>query len=227
MSGNGKKSVVELHNIHKEFTDPAGILHVLRGLSLFVQQEEIVLLMGPSGSGKTTTFQIAGCLMRATSGKLKIAGSDVSGLAEDQRLVVRRKHIGFVFQQFHLVGALSVYDNVALGLRFKRLPADRGKVMDLLEQLGIGQKAQKLPRYLSGGEKQRVAIARGLIGAPDILLADEPTSQLDSANALIVIELLRNAAQRTKTAVLVASHDLRLQSIANRILTIQDGVIRE
>ena len=219
--------VLRLENLRKEFPEPSGVLHVLRGLSLSLRRGEIVMLMGPSGSGKTTLLQIAGCLIRATEGRVEIAGRDIGQASEAQRLRVRRKHLGFVFQSFHLVDALTAYDNVALAQRLRRQPIQRNRILEMLDQLGIASKAKKLPRDLSGGEKQRIAIARGLIGSPDVLLADEPTSQLDSHSAEVVSELLRQAVRQYNPAVIVATHDPRLSSIADRQIRLENGVFHE
>ncbi len=218
---------LRLTDLHKEFAEPDGVLHVLRGLSLSLRRGEITMVMGPSGSGKTTLLQIAGCLIRATRGHVEIMGKDLSEASEAERLRSRRNHLGFVFQNFHLVGALTVFDNVALGLRLRRQPIDRDRVAAILDRLGIGPKARKLPRDLSGGEKQRTAIARGLVGTPDLLLADEPTSQLDSNSAEAVCRLLREAVDQYKPAVLLATHDPRIAEIADRLLTLERGTIRE
>src|SRR5262249_8934071 len=152
---------------------------------------EIVMVTGPSGSGKTTMLQIAGCLIRATSGCVEIGGSDMSTSSESQRLEARRRYPGFVFQSFHLPAPLPGAETVAVGLRLRRQPLDHGRVHEILETLGIGSKAWKYPRDLSGGERQRVAIARALVGSPDLILADEPTSQLDSNSAATVGKLLQ------------------------------------
>lgn len=219
--------VLRLIDLHKDFAEPDGVLHVLRGLSLSLRRGEITIIMGPSGSGKTTLLQIAGCLIRASRGHVEIMGKDLSEASEAERLKSRRNHLGFVFQNFHLVGALTVFENVALGLRLRRQPIDRDRVAVILDRLGIGPKAGKRPRDLSGGEKQRTAIARGLVGTPDLLLADEPTSQLDSNSAEAVCRLLREAVDRYKPAVLLATHDPRIAEIADRLLTLERGTIRE
>jgi putative ABC transport system ATP-binding protein len=227
MSNGNPDTVLRLEELHKEFPEPTGVLHVLRGISLSLRRGEIVMLMGPSGSGKTTLLQIAGCLIRATSGRVEIAGRDFGRARESERLRARRKHLGFVFQSFHLVDALSAYDNVALAQRLRRQPVQRKRILEILDRLGIASKARKLPRDLSGGEKQRIAIARGLIGSPDVLLADEPTSQLDSYSAEAVSELLRQAVRQYNPAVIVATHDPRLGSIADRQVHLVDGYFHE
>jgi putative ABC transport system ATP-binding protein len=149
----------------------------------------------------------------------------LSTSSEAERLEARRRYLGFVFQSFHLLAALPVAENVALGLRLRRQPIDQGRVHEMLETLGIGAKARKYPRELSGGERQRVAIARALVGAPDLILADEPTSQLDSNSAAAVGRLLQRAAHEFQTAVVVTTHDPRLGSIADRKVALEAGVL--
>jgi putative ABC transport system ATP-binding protein len=219
------QSVLQLSDLHKEYPEPSGVIQVLRGVDVDIRRGEIGVLMGPSGSGKTTMLQIAGCMTRPTSGRVIVAGNDLSTAGEDQRLEARRRHLGFVFQHFQLVDALSAYDNVALGLRLRRQPVKRKRVMAMLQTLGLGSKTHRRPGQLSGGEKQRVAIARALVGKPDVLLADEPTSALDSNSTETVAKLLRQAARRLNAAVLLATHDPRLTGIADRVLRLEKGKI--
>jgi putative ABC transport system ATP-binding protein len=226
MTTDGTPPVLRLNEVNKEFREPSGVLRVLNQVQLTVRRGEVVLLTGPSGSGKTTLLQIAGCLIRPTSGRVEIVGTDFSAAEEASRLQARRRHLGFVFQSFHLLAALTVFDNVALALRLRRQKIDKARVWSVLQMLGIGPKARKYPATLSGGEKQRVAVARALIGAPDLLLADEPTSQLDSNSAATVGELLRQAACDFNMAVLVATHDPRLGDIADRRVELKAGVLR-
>jgi putative ABC transport system ATP-binding protein len=219
--------VLRLGEVDKQYQEPQGMVQVLRKLKLTVRRGEIVMVTGPSGSGKTTMLQIAGCLIRPTSGSVEIAGREMSTKTESERLEARRQALGFVFQSFHLLAALPVAENVALALRLRRQPIDLGRVHEILETLGIGSKARKYPRELSGGERQRVAIARALVGAPDLILADEPTSQLDSNSAATVGRLLQRAAHEFQTAVVVTTHDPRLGSIADRKAALEAGVLHE
>jgi putative ABC transport system ATP-binding protein len=219
------QSILRLVDVDKEFAEPSGMLQVLRKVHLSVRHGEIVIITGPSGSGKTTLLQISGGLIRPTFGRVEIAGTELGQSGEAQRLEVRRKHLGFVFQSFHLLAALTVYENVALGLRLRRLPIDTARIDRLLDTLGIASKARKFPQHLSGGEKQRVAIARALVGTPDLLLADEPTSQLDSNSAEVVGQLLRQAAHEMNVAVIITTHDPRLGDVADRRVTIKSGVL--
>ena len=224
---NPGEIVLRLDDVDKEYREPQGALLVLNKLKLTVRRGEIVMVTGPSGSGKTTMLQIAGCLIRPTSGCVEIGGRDMSEALEHERLEARRRHLGFVFQSFHLLAALPVAENVALALRLRRQPIDLGRVHEILETLGIGSKARKYPRDLSGGERQRVAIARALVGAPDLILADEPTSQLDSNSAATVGRLLQQAAHEFQTAVVVTTHDPRLGSIADRRIALESGAFHD
>jgi ABC-type lipoprotein export system ATPase subunit len=225
MTTNG--TILELAGIEKAFVEPTGPLRVLGGLKMRVQRGEVVLLQGPSGSGKTTLLQIAGTMLRADAGTVCVAGEELNRASDTDRAEARRRHLGFVFQHFHLVEALSVRDNVSLGLRLKRQPIDSTRVMKMLNLLGIAGKANKLPFDLSGGEKQRAAFARALAPRPAVLFADEPTSQLDAHAAESLAALVLDATRQTNTAVVIATHDTRLHRIADRILTLQDGKLHE
>jgi ABC-type lipoprotein export system ATPase subunit len=219
--------ILSLSAVTKSYVEPAGRLQVLEGINLAVQPGEIVLLEGPSGSGKTTLLQIAGGLLRADGGRVDLVGQEINTAPEDERTAARRRHLGFVFQHFHLLEALDVHDNVALGLRFRRQPVDEATITRMLELLGLHGKARKLPNDLSGGEKQRVAFARALVGAPSLLMADEPTSQLDSHAAGMVAELIETAVRQTGTAALIATHDTRLHCLTHRICKLKEGRIHE
>jgi putative ABC transport system ATP-binding protein len=222
---SGAQTILRLKIVEKSFREPTGLLRVLDGLNLAVSAGEIVLLQGPSGSGKTTLLQITGCLLRADAGEVELAGKELNAASDAERTATRQKHLGFAFQHFHLLDALTARENVALGLHFKRQPQNAGRVEEVLERLGIARKADKLPRDLSGGEKQRVALARALVGKPSLLLADEPTSQLDSHSAEAVAELVRKLVREFGCAALIATHDARLHSVADRICNLKEGKI--
>ena len=220
-------AILHLDAVKKSFREPSGVLRVLDGISFRVRAGEIVLLQGPSGSGKTTLLQIAGCLMRADDGRIELAGKELNAVSDAERTEARQRHLGFVFQHFHLLDALTARENVMLGLRLKRQPPDARRVDEVLELLGLAKKAAKLPRDLSGGEKQRVAFARALVGKPSLLLADEPTSQLDSHAAESVAGQIRKSVQEFGCAALIATHDARLHPVADRICNIKEGKIHE
>ena len=220
---NGNAVILRLEMVAKAFREPTGLLRVLDGLALSVRPGEIVLVQGPSGSGKTTLLQIAGCLLRADAGMVEIGGKELNSARDAERTEARQRHLGFVFQHFHLIEALTARENAMLGLRLKRQALDAKRVDEVLALLGLANKAAKLPRDLSGGEKQRVAFARALVGKPGLLLADEPTSQLDSHAAEAVAGQIRYAVQEYGCAALIATHDARLHGVADRVCTIREG----
>jgi putative ABC transport system ATP-binding protein len=197
----------------------------VRDASLSVAPGEIVLIMGPSGSGKTTLLLMLGALLKPSAGKLWVRGTLVSALPERKLPGVRLKQFGFVFQDFNLLSALSALENVALVAQIAGVGGGqaRRKAAGLLSELGLGERLHFLPEKLSGGEKQRVAIARALINDPAVVLADEPTANLDSKIGREIMRLLQRVAQEQGRAVVIVSHDQRLKEIANRVLWLEDG----
>ncbi len=196
-------------------------------VSFSLQEGEVVGLFGPSGSGKTTLLSILGCILRATSGSLKIYGNEVSDLPEEKLPAIRKSNISFIFQGFNLFPALTAHENVLLGLKMKGITgrdADR-RASDMLIRVGLEQRMGFLPRDLSGGQRQRVAVARALAADSPIILADEPTGNLDQANGRKVMELLKELAIDKKRCVVVATHDNRIEDLFDRILFMEDGVI--
>jgi putative ABC transport system ATP-binding protein len=220
-------AVLIARNVTKVFREGNEAVPVLKGVSLALQPAEIVALEGPSGSGKTTLLSILGCLLTATSGQVVIDGKEVDPALPARLPEFRRRSLGFVFQQFNLFPALSAAENVTYALNLKgiRGAAAERKASELLEAVGLTDRASFLPGDLSGGQKQRVAIARALAGSPPIILADEPTANLDSQVGMQVLELFRNLARREERALLVVTHDPKVRTIADRVLRIQDGLI--
>ena len=206
-------------------TNGAAVL-ALRGVDFAVEQGELVAVMGPSGCGKSTLLNLLAGLDRPTAGEVYLAEKRVDNLSEGKRAVIRRRQIGFVFQAFNLIGNLSVSDNVELPALVAGFSAKeaRSRREDLLEELGIGDKGDAVPASLSGGEQQRVAIARALINRPSVLLADEPTGNLDTKSTREVLALLQSSNADGQTIVLV-THDPRVASAANRIIRMRDGWI--
>jgi putative ABC transport system ATP-binding protein len=216
--------VLQAWNIEKTFAEGREPVRVLRGVSLEVGRGEIVTLEGPSGSGKTTLLSILGCILTPTSGQVVIDSQPVTN-DESQLPVIRRKSIGFVFQQFNLFPALTARENVeyALNLKGYRRRDARQRAEGLLDAVGLADRKEFLPCDLSGGQKQRVAIARALVGDSPILLADEPTANIDSITADQVLELFRRLAKQQNRALLVVTHDPKVRAITDRVLQIRDG----
>ena len=200
----------------------------LRGVSFAVKPGELVALRGRSGSGKTTLLNIVGGLDRPDEGTVQVAGQEVTALSERERLRLRRESVAFIFQSFGLIPILSAAENVGVPLRIAGRPAAEReeRVRLMLDIVGLSPHAKQRPGELSGGQQQRVAIARALAGRPDVLLADEPTGQLDSETAKQIMRLLRVVVQSERTTALVATHDPNLIDLADRVLYLEDGQIR-
>lgn len=202
-------------------------VHAVRNVSLRLGEGELIGLFGPSGSGKTTLLSMIGCLLKPTSGSLAVYGEEVSGLDERKLPELRKRHIAFIFQGFNLFPALTVLENVILGLHVKGErgePAERRARM-VIDEVGLSDRSHFLPRDLSGGQKQRVSVARALAAASPIILADEPTANLDQDNGQMIMEMLANLARQQKKCVVVATHDLRLEKKFSRVLHMEDGKI--
>jgi putative ABC transport system ATP-binding protein len=219
--------IMVARNITKTIQTGAGDLHILKGVSLDLRPGELTLLMGPSGSGKTTLLSILGCILSATSGELHLAGQQAVGRSSEGLADLRRERIGFVFQGYNLFPTLTAAENVmvALDVRDARTADPVETANDALRKVGLGHRINTYPSKLSGGEKQRVAIARSLAGSPAVVLADEPTAALDSENGIAVMQLLSEIAKDKSRAVLAVTHDPRTIPFANRILRIEDGLI--
>ena len=220
-------TVLTSQNVVKRFTEGKQTVEVLKGVSLDARRGEIVSLEGPSGSGKTTLLSILGCILTPTEGRVVVDGREVD-LARPQDLpAIRRKSIGFVFQQFNLFPALSAVENVeySLNVRGVKGKAARREAERVLDAVGLSDRKSFLPRDLSGGQKQRVAIARALAGAPPLLLADEPTANLDSHAGQQVLEMFRDLARRENRALVIVTHDPKVRSIADRVEIIRDGLL--
>jgi putative ABC transport system ATP-binding protein len=215
---------LELRKVSKVYGDGTAAVHALREVDVAVHGGELVAVMGPSGSGKSTLLTIAGTLEEPSEGEVLIGGDDVSRLSGDNRARVRRRSIGFVFQDFNLLAGLSALENVALPLELDgiRTRAAKTTAMNMLEELGLGERAGHFPDDLSGGERQRVAIARAVVGDRQLLLADEPTGALDSVNGEMVMRMLRAACKRGMAGIVV-THDAQLASWADRVVFIRDG----
>ena len=213
-------AIIELREVTKEYT---GATRALDGVSLDIATGEWVAIMGPSGSGKTTLLNLLSCLDHPTSGSVFIDGADVTRLSAQQLTQFRREKVGLVFQQFHLVPYLTALENVMLAQYFHSMP-DAHEARLALEQVGLGERAHHLPSHLSGGEQQRVCVARALINQPHIILADEPTGNLDEANEEIVLDLFRQMHKQGHTLVVV-THDPAVGELADRVIRLEHGHI--
>lgn len=218
----------QMENIKKTYVLGNIPVEVLKGVNLRVEKGEFVAIMGASGSGKTTLMNIIGCLDVPTSGRYILAGKEISRLTDDELSVIRNEHIGFVFQNFYLLSYATVLENVLLPTLYieKRKDSDKKHAMELLRLVGLEERAKFRPAQLSGGEQQRVAIARAIVNDPEILLADEPTGQLDSNTAKEIMNLLVEMNGMGKTIVLI-THDHNIANHAKRIVYMKDGVIEE
>jgi putative ABC transport system ATP-binding protein len=217
-------SYLELRQISKSYGEGANEVHALFGVDMLVDAGELVAVMGPSGSGKSTLLTIAGSLEAPTSGEVVIGGAALSGLSRNERSQLRRRSVGYVFQDFNLLAGLTAVENVTLPLELDGMPARTARTagMAALEDLGLEGRAGRFPDELSGGERQRVAIARAVVGERQLLLADEPSGALDSANGESVMRLIRSACQRGVAGVVV-THDAQLASWADRVVFLRDG----
>jgi len=216
--------MIQLKNIEKTYRRGAEEVRALSGVDLQLQSGELLAITGPSGAGKTTLLHILGCLDQPTRGEVLIDGVDAAKLPEPDLVRLRREKIGFVFQQFYLIPGLSVFDNIALPLLFSKKPVPRDKVAALAEMVGLSHRLDHRPSQLSGGEMQRTAIARGLVNDPEVLLADEPTGNLDSDNSEKIFALLRTLAGNGLATVMI-THNPELAARADRMVQIRDGRI--
>ena len=219
--------VLQAVSLTKTYAQGEAAMRALDEVTLDLHAGELALLVGPSGSGKTTLLSIMGCILRPTSGSLRVLGDEVTHLAERDLPAIRRERIGFVFQAFNLFPTLTALQNVALALDLKGVSGHdaREKAATLLDQVGLGAKLAAYPADLSGGQKQRVAIARALAGDPPILLADEPTAALDSHSGRTVMDLLQRLARERGRAVAIVTHDNRMLGYGDRLVTMEDGRI--
>jgi putative ABC transport system ATP-binding protein len=217
--------VLQAVSLTKTYAQGEAAMRALDEVTLDLYAGELALLVGPSGSGKTTLLSIMGCILRPTSGSLRVLGDEVTRLAERDLPAIRRERIGFIFQAFNLFPTLTALQNVALALDLKGVSgrAARDKAAALLDQVGLSAKIGAYPADLSGGQKQRVAIARALAGDPPIILADEPTAALDSQSGRIVMDLLQRLARQRGRAVAIVTHDNRMWGYGDRLVKMEDG----
>ncbi len=218
-------TIINAKKLKKVYELPAEKIVALNEIDFEVKRGEFLVVMGPSGAGKTTLLNLIGCLDGPTSGSIQVLDRELSQVKESELVLLRRKNIGFVFQDFFLVSSLTALENVELPLIFARMRHDNGKAADLLERVGLSHRLDHRPYELSGGEMQRVAIARALSTSPQILLADEPSGNLDMKNARSIFDLFRRFNEEEGVTVIVATHNARLAHAADRIVHLADGKI--
>jgi putative ABC transport system ATP-binding protein len=221
--------IIEAKSVIRKFGSGAREVHALRGIDLSVRRGELTLLMGPSGSGKTTLLLVLGCMLTPTSGTVTICGTSTSNLDKEALAKLRRDHIGFVFQSYHLFPTLTAVQNVQLALDIRGEHGRRAvkRSDEALARVGLESKIRARPNELSGGEQQRVAIARAIVANPSIILADEPTAALDGENGRTIMRSLADIAHERDRAVLVVTHDPRVIPFADRIVHIEDGLLAD
>lgn len=219
--------VVKIENVTRTYKIGKLETHALRGVSLSINSGEFTALVGPSGSGKTTLLQMIGCLDQPTSGRVTVDGKEVTSLNRNQRADMRKGHIGFIFQFFALIPTLTAYENVEMPLLLNGYsPKDRSeRVMELLKAVDLTARANNRPDQLSGGQQQRIAIARALAPKPALILADEPTANLDTENGKQVMEIMKKLNQESGETFVFATHDPRVISYASRVVTLEDGIV--
>lgn len=218
--------ILETKQLKKYYGSGDTLVKALDGIDLSVEQGEFVSIVGTSGSGKSTLLHMLGGLDRPTSGVVRVEGRDISGLKDEELTIFRRRKIGFVFQSYNLVPVLNVYENIVLPVELDGNKVDTAYVQDIIEVLGLEKKKYNLPSQLSGGQQQRVAIARAIASKPAILLADEPTGNLDSMTSQDVLSLLKVTSDRFGQTVVMITHNEEIAQLADRIVRIEDGRIK-
>lgn len=220
-------ALVELEKITKDYQLGQTIVHALKGITLQIDSGEFVAVWGPSGSGKTTLLNLIGAIDEPTSGNLRLNGQDISILLDDRKSELRNRSIGYIFQGFNLIPVLSALENVMLPLQIQGLSsAEAGRrAIERLKQLGLSEFVKHRPDKLSGGQQQRVAIARALVTNPPMVIADEPTANLDTDTAMKIVELMRNLNRRENTTFIFSTHDQRLLAEMDRLIRLEDGRI--
>lgn len=217
--------MVILDDIKKSYILPGRVVEVLKGITIEIKEGEFLSIMGPSGSGKSTLLNLIGCLDRPTSGKYFLDGIDTNTLSDNELAEIRNKKIGFIFQNFNLIPRLSAIKNVVLPLLYSGIPSEERnkRALELLQKVGLSHRANHLPSELSGGEQQRVSIARALINNPSLILADEPTGNLDSKTGQEIMDIFKSIHKEGATIIMV-THEKSISEYAERIITIKDGV---
>ncbi len=217
--------IVRFTDVHLDMASDAGMVNILRGVTLDIAAGEIAAVVGPSGAGKSSLMMVAGGLERATSGRVEVAGNDLGPMGDDDRARLRRDHIGIVFQGFHLIPTMTAHENVALPLEFAGRSDAFEQAEAALKRVGLGHRIGHYPAQLSGGEQQRVAVARAFVGRPKLMLADEPTGNLDGATGRHVMDLLFDMTRVRGATLVLITHDPAIASQCDRVIHVADGRI--
>ena len=219
-------ALIELNNLHREYKQGSKIIHAIDGIDLKVEKGEFLVIFGESGSGKSTLLQLIGGLERPTKGNVKIDGQDITKISEAKLTKLRGQKVGFIFQHYNLIPTLTAAQNVEAAI-INRSKDDTKKATEILKMVGLGDRVKHLPSLLSGGEQQRVAIARALINKPEIILADEPTGNLDSQTGEEISEILKKLNQEDKMTIILITHSEYNRKFASRIMNIKDGKLTD
>jgi putative ABC transport system ATP-binding protein len=220
-------NIIELEGLKLSLPSAAGLVNILRGIDLAVARGSTVGLVGPSGSGKSTLLMVLAGLERPSAGRVRVAGRDLAGLGEDGLAEFRRAHVGIVFQSFHLVPTMTALENVAIPLEFAGRADAFARAKAELEAVGLGHRLSHYPGQLSGGEQQRVALARAVVGDPELLLADEPTGNLDQATGAEIVELMFALHARKGTTLVLITHDESLAARCGKVVRLKDGLVEK
>ena len=220
------KTILEVSNVTKNVSSPEGELTIVNDISLSLEEGVFASILGPSGSGKTTLLAIMAGLDLPSKGSVKLLDKEITSLNEDKRAQIRSKDVGFVFQSFHLLPRLSALDNVMMPLEILGAKDAKERALKALDEVGLSKRTGHVPHQLSGGEKQRVAIARAMVKNPSILFADEPTGNLDQSSTDNILELLLGINQRTKTTLVVVTHDQQLAARSDMVFELQEGKLK-
>ena len=223
-----EQTVIEAENLMKTYRMGEVDVHALNGVSFTINRGEVVAIIGPSGSGQSTLMNMLGCLEVPTEGQYILDGEDVSNLNDDQLAVIRNKKIGFVFQRFNLLGRITALSNVELPMRYAGVTTDRAeRAKRALEAVGLGDRMYHLPSEMSGGQQQRVAVARALVNDPAIILADEPTGNLDTRSGEEIMELILSLNKERGTTIIIVTHDPRIAARTEHVIRVRDGMLEE
>lgn len=220
-------NILETRELKKQYGNGNNIVRALDGVDVNIKSGEFVAIVGTSGSGKSTLLHMLGGLDRPTSGKVIVDGKDIFSLGSDELIIFRRRKIGFVFQNYNLIPVLNVYENIVLPIQLDGNELDKNYINKVIKSLGLENKKDNLPNNLSGGQRQRVAIARALATKPSIILADEPTGNLDTKTSLDVMGLLKVTSEKFNQTIVMISHDEEIAQMADRVIRIEDGKIKD